>query len=157
MSKARLGRPTGPLVPPSLWTSWQVCLPDDKGQWTNYPVAEVLLAGAGDDPETALQKMKLFETLGWPAARASLFIDKADDKEPPIGILKCKPSCWRLYFHVFEQNHDDNTKDKRILYLIAVCKKANAQQAQNTVRARNLLTAALDGRIKISRWIFPSE
>jgi len=151
------GRKEKGRVRPAIWTSWHICQLDQKNEWARYPVADALASGDGDDPDTAVQKMKLFETLGWPAARASLFTSKADDKSPDVGILKCKPSCWRLYFHVFEQENDVKRPDKRILYLLAICKRQDAQQKENTTRARNLLTAALDGRIRISRWSFPAD
>ena len=137
----------------SLWSSWHICLLDEHSEWKRFPVAQALAAGIGDDPDTAIQKMRLFERLGWPAAKGSLIVEKADDNSPEIGILKCKPSCWRLYFYVYQRT----PRDKRILYLLALCKKRNAQRPEDTTRARNLLAAALDGRIKIIQWNFPIE
>ena len=104
------------------------------------------LFGLGDQEalKTALQKMRLLESIGWPEAKRELknsegkrLIARADGKDPDIWILKCKPSCWRLYFHVYPSG--------KIAYLYPVCKKEWAQDPADAKYARKLLTRGAAG------------
>jgi hypothetical protein len=132
----------------TVWTSWEVCLPGD-GSWTR-PVSDLLASGVGDPPETALNKVRLLQTLGLPDARKSLIIDKADDEKPPILILKCKPSCWRLYFYA---RHDE----RRIIYLYGKCKKKNKRDSQDSRNARAVFERLRDGGVQVARFPLPSD
>lgn len=127
-------------APIAAWASFEVVLRgrDGKLDPKAKPFSGVLFSGDGDEITTALQKMRLAQTHGWPDARLYLkdkrgkpLVDRADDeKEPPIYLLKCKPGCWRLYFYVDSAAH-------RFTYLSAKCKKKQEREASDSVRARN--------------------
>ena len=107
------------------------------------------LADHGDPIGTAMNKMWLCQQHGWPDARGPLVIDPADDDEPQIWILKCKPNCWRLYFHVTQAN-------RRFIYLYAVCKKKQRRDAEDATRARTRLYRIWNHRSGIVRFDFPT-
>jgi hypothetical protein len=69
-------------------------------------------------------------------SRGKALIDRADEKEPAIWILKCWPSCWRLYFYVYVARDDQD--DRRIIYLYAKCKKKQRRDKSDSVYARRL-------------------
>jgi hypothetical protein len=60
--------------------------------------------------------------------------DEVDGKK--IWILKAKPSCWRLYFHVYENTN-------QIFYLHAVCKKKDQQSPSDGRKARKRLNDSI--------------
>lgn len=143
----------------SAWTTYEILLRDADGKLDaagERPFSNDL-AGDGDPVQTAIQKMRLLQHHGWPDARLNLkdkrgklLIDRADDEDPKIWILKCKPSCWRLYFCVYSDT-------KRIVYLYAVCKKRPDRDPADSVRARH----RFDGfggsrRSGIARFDFPA-
>jgi hypothetical protein len=133
------------------WSIYEVLEPDADGQLvdhgSNRPVSRAL-AESGDPIETAISKLKLLEYHGWPAARGLLDVDEADDKTPKIWILKCKPSCWRFYFHVYETR-------RRIVLLHVRCKKRNRRSSSDSTRARNVLGALGARRSGIILFEFP--
>lgn len=134
------------------WKSFEVALPDTRGLFSEKsprPVSEEM-AGTGDRLETAINKMKLLQLHGWPAAKRALLIDRADDESPDIWILKCKPSCWRLYFHVYEEQ-------ERILYVLAKCKKTTPRKARDSVRARNVFNRVQARSAAIVEFEFPPD
>jgi hypothetical protein len=79
----------------------------------------------------------MVQELGWPEARRSLKDDHGKPlivrKDEPIWLLKCKPSCWRLYFYVWEKG-----EIKRIIYVHAVCKKTNKEDPRHAAEARRI-------------------
>lgn len=94
---------------------------------------------------------------GWPKARLHMrddrgkpLIVRADDLDPEIWILKCKPSCWRLYFHVYKES-------KRIVYLYAKCKKKDAQNDSDSAHARGAFNALRPGSSGIIKFDFPAS
>jgi hypothetical protein len=96
------------------WDSFEVVLrgTDGKLDPKQKPFSNSLTAGDGDPTHRAVQTMWLVQYHGWPKAKRVLkdgqgkpLIDRADDEKPAIWILKCKPSCWRLYFRVYEEAH----------------------------------------------------
>lgn len=67
-----------------------------------------------------------------------------------IWLLKCKPTCWRLYFYVYE-----NGKDKRIIYVYAVCKKSDKEDANDAIKARRIADEIRPGGSAITPFEFP--
>jgi hypothetical protein len=145
MAKALAGAP--------LWSTWEAVLRQGKGPWV--PVMSTAFAqGKGDELATTIGKMRILERLGFPAALQSVTLEKADRRKPAIWILKCKPSCWRLYLHLYTVS----PTDKRIVYLHAKCKKKDKQDPEDTARARRVLAAANRGDVgRIARFPFPSD
>jgi len=97
------------------------------------------LADGGDPLVTVVTKVGLLQAHGWPDARRAMkdkrghtLLARCDDEEPELWLLKCKPSCWRLYFCVYP-------KTKRFVFLHAKCKKKNEEDAANATRARRRL------------------
>jgi hypothetical protein len=150
----------GRFAPTPPWESFEVVLRgvdrrSDREQQT--PFSDELFSGDGDPIQTALQKMWLVQSHGWPEAirqlrdgRGKPLIDRADDADPAIWILKCKPSCWRLYFHVY-------IAQSRIAYLYAKCKKRTRREAADSVRARRLFDGLRPGGSALAPFPFPRD
>jgi hypothetical protein len=146
----------------SPWVTFELLLRGRDGALASdgeRPFSSDLLVSGGDPLTTALQKMRLVEVHGWPDAKLSLrdkrgkgLIDRADDeKDQEIYILKCKPSCWRLYFCIYTEHH-------RIVYLYAVCKQKQRRNKADSVRARNRHRRIGNGpgRAGIAEFVFPT-
>jgi hypothetical protein len=130
--------------PTPPWVSLEVLRRDDDGQLSAEtgarPFSDDLLSG-GDRVVQAVGLMWLVQYHGWPEARRQLrdsdgrnrIVLAGDRSGARIWLLKAKPSCWRLYFYVYEQT-------KQILYLHATCKKQDAQDDAAEARARRILT-----------------
>src|SRR5580692_9181141 len=92
----------------SGWKTYEICMEDGT-----TPVFDTL-RGSGALAKPPVTKMAMFQDLGWPEAKSCLKDNNNHrlivKKEHPIWLLKCKPSCWRLYFYVWEKG-----KDKRIV------------------------------------------
>ena len=143
-----------PPTPP--WESHEVVL---RGMGEETPFRDVLFSGDGDETGTPLRKMWLLQSHGWPEAkrvmrgkkrRKSGLIDRADCSEREIWILKCKPSCWRLYFCVFQEKH-------QIVYLHAACKRRAKRDPAECARACRIFCEHLAGPRsgRITRIPFP--
>lgn len=139
--------------PTSGWKTYEVFVRGGDGVHSVTPFSDALATG-GTLPTQALTKMRMVEELGFGEARLSLkdrfghrLIVRKDDL---IWLLKCKPSCWRLYFHVWEQGDD-----KRIIYDYAVCKKTDKEDSQDAVYARNTADAIGPGGSAITPFEFP--
>lgn len=102
--------------------------------------------------------MRMVQSIGWPTAKRVLKDNRGRPlvarKDEAIWLLKCKPSCWRLYFHV-EANKGQSEKEKRIIYLHAVCKKRDAEDAADAVEARNIYATIRPGGSAITPFEFP--
>jgi len=125
----------------ATWASLEIVLRDAAGNLDSTgarPFSDTLPSDGLASAKTAIQKMLLVESLGWPSALLELKddygksrIERSDDKTPPIYILKCKPKCWRLYFYV-------DHKRKYFVYLYAKCKKKQRRDPADSARARKL-------------------
>jgi len=123
------------------WATLEVVLRDATGKLDSSgarPFSDALPSDGPAAAKTAIQKMLLVESLGWPSARLDLKdeygkprIERSDDKAPQIYILKCKPTCWRLYFYV-------DHKRKYFVYLYAKCKKKQRRDPADSASARRL-------------------
>jgi len=125
------------------WRSYHVVTRGADGTLESgeTPFLDELGSGDGDPTETAINKMRLLQAHGMPEAtwciknsKGKALVDRADDKEPAIWILKCWPGCWRLYFYVHRVSDDDN----RIVYLHAKCKKKQQRDSADSIYARRL-------------------
>lgn len=127
--------------PTPPWESHEVLLRDSEGELhedCKRPFSASLLRG-GDQIATALGLMWQLQFHGWPKAKQVMkdehgkprivLSDEVDGVK--IWILKAKPTCWRLYFYVYQEK-------TRIFYLHAVCKKKNAQNPSDARKARRI-------------------
>src|SRR6266566_7485857 len=120
--------------PSSGWTTYEVLQKDGEGKYTITPFSEVL-AASGKISAQPIIKMRMVQEHGWPQAKRNLKDDYGHPlvvkKDEVIWLLKCKPTCWRLYFCVHENG-------KRIIYVHAVCKKKDKEDARDAVEARRI-------------------
>ena len=131
----------------SGWTTYEIYERNAEGEYEKTPFSAAL-AGSGVLAKPAVTKMRMVQALGWPEAKRVLKDDQGRPlvvkKDDVIWLLKCKPSCWRLYFYV-------NTQ--RIVYLLAVCKKNDKEDPKNAVEARRIY----EGRSGITAFEFPAS
>jgi hypothetical protein len=134
----------------SEWTTYEVCEVDEGGLCTATPFYETLTSS--DGLGKAARKMLLIQELGWPDAKPLLkdslgrpLVVKKDDL---IWLLKCKPSCWRLYFYVWD-------KGKGIVYVHAVCKKQDKEDPADAKYARAIADSIRPGGRRITPFEFP--
>jgi hypothetical protein len=97
----------------------------------------------------------MVQELGWPSAKRCLKDDHGHPlvvkKDSVIWLLKCKPTCWRLYFCVHE-----NGNDKRIIYVHAVCKKTDKEDPSDAVKARRIADGLRPGGSAVTPFEFPA-
>jgi len=107
-----------------------------------------------------LQKLGMLRAHGWPAAltdwnynrggKNERRIEKVENGPPPIFLLKCKPSCWRIYFHVVEEKPPEKKDALRkgapeprhagsFLVLRVVCKRQQKRDPGDVTAARTRL------------------
>jgi hypothetical protein len=138
----------------SGWLTYEVFQRDSHGEHAITPFSDAL-AVSGILPISAINKMRMVQDLGWPAAKRVLTDDYGHalivKKDEVVWLLKCKPSCWRLYFYVWE-----NAKDKRIIYLHAVCKKQDAEDPGDAAEARSVHDGIWPGGSAITLFDFPT-
>lgn len=139
--------------PSSGWKSYEVIERTQTGEPGACPFSDVL-ATPGRIAKQALTKMLKAQEIGWPAARSAMkddigrrLIAKKDDD---IWLLKCKPSCWRLYFYVWEKEDD-----KRLIYVHAVCKQTDEEDPADLTTARAVLNSIRSGGRAITPFEFP--
>jgi hypothetical protein len=102
----------------------------------------------------------MLQALGFPEARR-VFKDGRGHplvvkKDEAIWLLKCKPSCWRLYFYVWE-SEKENEKEKRIIYVHAVCKKRDGEDPHAAAKARRIFEGIHPGGSRITTFQFPAD
>src|SRR5712671_110348 len=101
----------GPKAVPRKWESYEVYQRDTDGKHSLTPFSLTLAGGSGALPTQALTKMRMVQEIGWPDAKRQLKDDFNHPlivrKDDIVWLLKCKPSCWRLYFYVWEKNETE--------------------------------------------------
>ena len=137
----------------SGWNSYEVYQRDGRGNHAITPFSDAL-AAPGKILAQPVTKMRMVQDLGWPGAKRHLKDDHGHPlvvkKDDVIWLLKCKPSCWRLYFYVYE-----NGENKRIIYVHAVCKKSDQEDAGDAVEARRIADGIRPGGSAITPFQFP--
>src|ERR1700719_4469119 len=122
--------------PKKSCTTYEVIQRDENGNHAITPFSETL-AVSGVLAKQAITKMRMLQEISWPEARNALKDDQGHrlvvSKDDRIWLLKCKPSCWRLYFYVSE-----NATTTRIAYVHAVCKKQNRENPSDATQARSI-------------------
>jgi hypothetical protein len=143
----------------SGWITYEVYQRDSKGNFGITPFSDTL-ASSGTLPTQAITKMRNVQTLGWPEAKRVLKDDYGHPlvvpKDEVIWLLKCKPSCWRLYFCVWKGGKE-NEKEKRIIYLYAVCKKQDDEDPADAIEARRVYDGIRPGGSGITLFEFPTR
>jgi hypothetical protein len=136
----------------SGWETYEVCQKDAHGNFTITPFAAAL-AASGIMLAQPIIKMRQIQEIGWPEARLRLKDNYGHrlivKKDEIIWLLKCKPTCWRLYFYVRE-------KEKRIIYVHAVCKKKDKEHPRDAIEARRVADEIRPGGSAITIFEFPS-
>lgn len=137
--------------PASGWVTLEIYLRDSNGEPAFTPFSSAL-AVSGTIAKQAVTKMQNVQELGWPEAKRRLRDNEGRPrivkKDDVIWMLKCNPSCWRLYFYVYE-------KTKQIVYLHAICKKSQAEDPAGAAEARRLYDGIGPGRSAATPFVFP--
>lgn len=121
------------------WTSYEPVFREAERE--RRPFSDVLFGGSGDRPHRALRVIELLRLGGFPPPAGSIAYEPADDQQPRIYYIKCKPSCWRLYAYVDQEK-------RQVLFLHCACKKGWKADPKDATRARMLLDRAFDGEVK---------
>lgn len=125
-----------PKFRPRSWKSYEVFEGDPEGEY-RLPFSVALAGGSGRLPKQAITKMLSVEDRGWPAARRDLKDDlnrrRIVRKDDVVWMLKCTPNPWRLYFYVW-----DKTEPGKIIYLHAIWKKQDEEDASDALHARSV-------------------
>jgi hypothetical protein len=140
----------------SGWVTYEVIQKNADGDHEFTPFSSALAIGGATSAQ-AVNKMRMVQDLGWPEASYQLkdglgraLIVKKDEL---IWLLKCKPTCWRLYFYV-RQGANDN-QEGRIIYVHAICKKKNRENASDAIAARRIADNIRPGGSGIRLFEFP--
>jgi hypothetical protein len=137
----------------STCVTYEVIHRDENGEYTVTPFSD-LLASSGITPKQAITKMRKLQDVGWLQARTHLTDDKGQRlivrKDDVIWLLKCKPSCWRLYFYVI-----DTASFKYIVYVHAVCKKQDKEDPRESEYARRVADKIRPGGSRVTAFEFP--
>jgi hypothetical protein len=136
-------------------STYEVIQRDENGDHAITPFSDAL-AASGVLAKQAVTKMRMLHEISWPEARDALKDDQGHrlivSKDDRIWLLKCKPSCWRLYFYVSE-----NATTTRIVYVHAVCKKRNRENPSDATHARSIVDTIRPGGSGISAFEFPLD
>ncbi len=139
MSKRDLG---------SGWKSYEVINKETE----ETPVSTAI--AAGPDTSVVIKKIFMVQEAGWPEALKLHFGAKGKHrivkKDDVIWLLKCTPSCWRLYFYIYKNK-------KWIIYVHAVCKKKDKEDPNDAIQARNIYNGIAGGASGIAEFPFPSS
>ncbi len=134
----------GPRDTSSGWITYELVRVDKHGNVVARPFSDAL-ASSGRLPLQATTRMAIVEELGWPAAQMLRYGKKGKKrivkKDDAIYLLKCAPHCWRLYFYV-------RPESKGFVYVHAVCKKQDAEDAADTTVARKRFDQRADGALE---------
>lgn len=137
----------------SGWITYEVYEKDTAGRYSFTPFGDALTA-SGSLAAQPVTKMRLLQEIGWPAAKRFLKDSNGRPlivkKDEVIWLLKCKPSCWRLYFYVWEEK-------KFIIYVHAVCKKADSEDPAEAIEARRVADRIRPGGSGITPFEFPNS
>jgi len=141
------------VVLSSRWATYEIAWRDANDE-TVTPFSDTL-GRSGAMARQAVTKMRIVQDTGWPQALHQLkdqygkpWIVRKDDV---IWLLKCKPSCWRLYFYV-----NKTSKEKRLIYVHAVCKKKDRENPSDASAARRLADQIRSGASAITPFEFPT-
>jgi len=134
----------------SGWKSFEILDSEDRTPFS------LSLASSGKTAVQAVTKMRMVQELGWPEAKRSLKDDQGRarivKKDNVIWLLKCKPSCWRLYFYVWEDQ-----ENKQIIYVHAICKKSDDEDPSDAKEARRIADSVRSGENRITAFEFPTR
>ena len=138
----------------SGWRTYEVCERVVDGECVRMPFS-LELASSGTMPDAAIRKMQMLQDMGLAQAKRDMKDSHGQlrlvPKDEVIWLLKCKPSCWRLYFYV-----DENGKEKRFIYVRAVCKQQDKEDSKDAEKARRIADRIRSGRSRITPFEFPS-
>lgn len=132
-----VGRSVIAAGPASDWTSWELRTKQPEGEsgadWApRWPVQKELAKATGQDMATIFARMRVLEAHKFPPDLPYVEYEPCDKKKPLVYVLKCKPTCWRLYFSADRQREE-------FLYLLAVCKKQWPRDSDDCRVARKRL------------------
>jgi hypothetical protein len=137
----------------SGWETYEVATRTESGGIAT-PFFDQLSIG-GKTSVQPINKMRLIETLGWEEARRTLKDKRGRKlivkKDNLVWLVKCKPSCWRLYCYVYEKR-----QTRQIIYVHAVCKKQDAEDPSDLKTARRIADEIGSGARGIASFQFPN-
>jgi hypothetical protein len=161
------------------WSEWRVDqVYSIGGDGRDRLIIEQEFAANASQALAGLQKLGMLKARGWPAAltdwhynrgsKTERRIEKVDDGPPPIFLLKCKPSCWRIYFHVTEEKPPEakvalhkGTPQPRyagsFLVLRVVCKRQQKRDPGDITDARGRLSRWRAGQLRSKRLPLPGD
>ena len=136
----------------SGWKTYEVCESDAEGAYVITPFSDSL-AAPGAIPAQVIIKIRMVQEIGWPEAKRRIKDNKGRPlivkKDEIIWLLKCKPSCWRLYFYVSK-----NEPEGRIIYVHAICKQTDKEDPTDAARARRVADGIRPGGSRITLFEF---
>ncbi|HWH59974.1 MAG TPA: hypothetical protein VN682_20255 [Terriglobales bacterium] len=140
-----------------ICTTYEIAEQNPDGEWSTFPFSDSLSI-SGKLAKQAITKMRMLQSVGWPAAILALIDDYGQHlivkKDDVIWLLKCKPSCWRLYFYVRERQDNEN-RIAYVTYVYAVCKKQDEEDSQDAIHARTIADTIRPGGNRIAPFEFP--
>jgi hypothetical protein len=160
-------------MPLGEWGLEQVYAKDLGGR--ERLIVEEELAANPFEAVAALKKLEMLKAHGWPGALTGWHynrgtkneprIELVDSGPPAIYLLKCKPSCWRIYFHVVEEKPEAISPRGKVgprrggtfLILRIVCKKKNKRDPGDLAIAKTRVDAWRAGRLHRKKLSLPGE
>jgi hypothetical protein len=132
------------------WATFEVVLVDEDGKMSTPFSQEIR-----NDRVKVAKRMKMLEDYGWPRATQEWKVNgkkRVVPKDDLIWLLKCTPDCWRLYFYV-------NENESRFIYVHAVCKKQDKEDASDLNAARRIADRLRSGNGKdwAAPFAFPGD
>ena len=143
------------MADPLKWTTFEAITSDTGERPVSSAIASKGIDGAEKATATIWRLQQMIQDMGWQKARITYKYNYKKGSEPRVvhktgalWLLKCKPSCWRLYFYVDEVQG-------QIVYLRAVCKKKDKEDEQDIIKAEYVVNAITKGDYSISAFPFP--
>jgi hypothetical protein len=137
----------------SGWETYEVAMKTKDGGIVT-PFSKQLSAG-GKTAAQPINKMRLIQALGWEEARRKLKDERGRKvivkKDDLVWLVKCKPSCWRLYCYAYEKQ-----QTRQIIYLHAICKKQDGEDPNDLKTARRTADEIRSGTRGIASFRFPN-
>ena len=157
-------------MPLGEWRLEQVYARDANGK--ERLIIEGELAANASEAHQALKKLGMLMAYGWPEALTDWHysrgtknqnrIEQVHSGPLAIYLLKCKPSCWRIYFHVVEEKPEAIVLRGKVsprcgtfLILRVVCKKKDKRDPGDLAIAKGRVDDWRAGRLHRKKLSLP--
>lgn len=136
----------------SGWKTFEVTYKNSEGSDVQPFFDQLSISGVPAKPP--ITKMRIIDNIGW-AQAIRVMKDSSGSKvivkkEDSVWLVKCKPSCWRLYCYVLQ-------KEKWIIYVYAVCKKQTEEDSASLRAAKRIVAKIQSRAYSIAPFEFPSD